>query len=84
MRFIAALGLALIIACSNGTPSDPERTPTAAPADYTVVGRQYVPIGNGAVIRFTIIVGGRERSVDTFNLSCDDVRIGTTLPPRCR
>ena len=69
MRLLAPLAFALVLAaCGGSEPASAPAAPRAtAPsvADFTVLGKELLNMGSrGATARFTIIVGGRETSVD--------------------
>ena len=65
-------------------PRERQRLP--AVLDFTVVGKQYVRIGNAALVRFTVLISGRERVIDAFAEIplCFSVKAGEVLPVECR
>lgn len=93
MRILALLaGAAILIGCSTSDPAPdrepaPRATAPAAVLDFTVVGKQYVRVGNAVVVRFTVLISGRERIIDALAQiipACFGVKVGHVLPVECR
>ncbi|MYA19955.1 MAG: hypothetical protein F4Z25_06790 [Chloroflexi bacterium] len=83
---LAAIAVVVLATISALAPLYSDTEP---PPNYTVLERQYVPIGSGIVVRYIVALGTKSTEIDVeiddLPISgCANVAVGRVLPRQCR